>query len=84
MPFTAIQVALVVLHVCSFVAGHGDGSGMEMNSMNTSLHVPTQYDENWKMPSYAGLPEHSSAMVGHVVFMVLAWFLVLPVGKCCH
>lgn len=81
---TLIQVVLLVLHVCSSVAGHGDGSGMDMNTMNISVHTPTQYDKDWKIPSYAGLPEHSSSMVGHVVFMSLAWFLVLPVGKYCQ
>merc|ERR1712000_360619 len=34
----------------------------------------------YAMPSYAGLGMHGNMMLAHIVFMVLAWIFILPIG----
>ena len=58
---------------------HSEGgmSGMDTAKAPSGDGLPDYY----AMPSYAGLGMHGNMMLAHIVLMVLAWFLILPIGK---
>lgn len=54
----------------------GMSHGANSNATSGSEHNPF-YDE----PNYFGLESYSGLMLGHILFMVAAWFFVLPIGE---
>jgi hypothetical protein len=48
-----------------------------------SRNAPNERDESdpYNLPSYAGLPDHQGLLLAHIVLMVFAWFIILPVGR---
>ncbi|KAI9877743.1 MAG: hypothetical protein M1823_007056, partial [Watsoniomyces obsoletus] len=59
----------------------GSTDGMKMGAVNSTLPVDGEEWRNWyTMDSYSSTSEHSRMIVAHVIFMVLAWFFVLPIG----
>lgn len=53
-----------------------DISTTPASSAPSHLHQPDSHG----MPSYAGISEYSSMMIAHIIFMVIAWFIILPIG----
>lgn len=79
-------LAASLLELITLVAAHGHGSqdetGLNTGPMsNGTVSPPTDLDDVWQSPSYSGLEAHSASMLAHVVFMVAAWFFLLPIGR---
>jgi hypothetical protein len=84
---STLTAAAVLLQLSTLVTAHGHGHDASMDTGNMSnasaqAHSPFLADDVWNMASYAGLSEQSGSMLGHVVFMVIAWFFALPIGEC--
>lgn len=47
------------------------------SSAPSHLHQPDSHGR----PSYAGVSEYSSMMIAHIIFMVIAWFFILPIPR---
>lgn len=82
--------AWLLLASVALVSAHGDehsdmNMGVEMGGMSHSANsTPTsggEYNPFYDEPSYFGLESYSGLMLGHILFMVLAWFFILPIGK---
>lgn len=78
-------IAAVLLRLAALTLAHGDDEhcegdmcGMEKPKTPSDDGLPDYY----AMPSYAGLGMHGKMMLAHIVLMVLAWFFILPIGKC--
>lgn len=72
--------AALLLEALPLVAAHGD----EHNGGSTDTdmhHVATPPAE---AQSYWRLSEHASLMYWHIALEILAWTLVLPVGRFAH
>ncbi len=79
-------LAALLLELITFVAAHGHGSQdkttPDMGAMaNGTISPPTDPDDVWYLPSYSELEAQSNSMLAHVVFMVAAWFFLLPLGR---
>lgn len=82
-------VAAVLLQLSSVAFGHGDDEhdGKDMGGMGGmkmgAPHSNSSADPNdwYNLPSYSSLTAHSRMMTAHIVFMVLAWFFILPIGS---
>ena len=64
--------------------GHDEPIGTDTDSMNVGAghqSKPADGEDWYNMESYSSLPSHSRVMAAHVVFMVLAWFFILPIGR---
>ena len=86
MVATKHLLAALLLELITLVAAHGHGSqdetGLNTGPMsNGTVSPPTALDEVWHLPSYSGLGAQSGSMLAHVVFMVAAWFFLLPIGR---
>ncbi len=86
MVFFRYVVAAALLQLASTVIAHGhdEKSSNGMNDMDMgAAHPPAKAGEvdKYSLPSYFGLEKHSNMMLAHIVLMVLAWFLILPIGK---
>jgi hypothetical protein len=60
---------------------HGDeaGSHMEMG-MNMSA-VDIEWSDSFKVPNYFRHPEYAFWIASHIISMVLAWCIALPIGE---
>jgi hypothetical protein len=58
---------------------HGTAEVERSTSGNATSNDATQGDL-YILPNYAGLSEHTSMILAHIIFMTMAWFLVLPIG----
>jgi hypothetical protein len=84
------SVAAVLLQLSSAVLSHGHDEhagestdGMKMGAAHSTLPADGEEWRNWyTMDSYSSTSEHSRMVVAHIIFTVLAWFFVLPIGKC--
>ncbi|EXJ90024.1 hypothetical protein A1O3_03092 [Capronia epimyces CBS 606.96] len=76
-------IAAVLLYLALSTTAHGDDehTGMDMGKgVETHDKVPLDDNDLYNLPSYAGLGMHGNMILAHIVLMVLAWFLVLPIG----
>lgn len=82
MGLPGLTVAAALLSIVSLVLAHGDDEGHGMD-MKKPAHPPSNGGEvdPYDMPSYAGLSQYQTQIICHVVFMVLAWFFILPIGE---
>jgi hypothetical protein len=72
-----IATAALLLELLPWVAAHGDGH-MDMSAHNVPL---PQIQDDGQPASYWSLSEHATLMYWHIALEVLAWVVVLPVGK---
>jgi hypothetical protein len=81
-------VATLLLLLASIVGAHRDEKirRSDMADNGTTTFAPSNTTEHnlYSMPSYASFSEHSGIMAGHIIFMVLAWFFILPIGMAFH
>lgn len=81
-----VTVAACLLALAALVLAHGDehteAGGMDMGMGNGSDTSATTVPEQYKLASYVGLAQHQHLMAVHIVLEVLAWFFLLPLGKC--
>lgn len=76
MPNRTVVTIATALLLLPLVAAHGD------ESMDMVAHDAPQPQMNDGQPrSYWSLSEHATIMYWHVALEVLAWVVVLPVGK---
>lgn len=82
MGLSRLTVAAALLSIVSLTLAHGgdEGHGMDMKKPE---HLPGNGGEvdPYDMPSYASLDQYQTQILCHVVFMVLAWFFILPIGE---
>ena len=90
---TRVSVAALLLVLASIITAHGDdehtsmdmGAGMNMSmggKSNTTMPLDPERNYNqYDVPSYSGLDVHTGLLLAHVVFVVLAWVFVLPIGE---
>jgi hypothetical protein len=71
---TAATLAFLALLPVSLAHG-GDEGGMDMGAQESKP------DPNSYPPTYFALPDHAGVLYAHIVLMMLAWVVVLPVGK---
>lgn len=88
--FRSQTAALLLCAFALLVSGHGDehmdmDMGTNTGSMahNTSLTTSGQpkFHELYEEPNYFRLESYSGLMLGHILFMVMAWFFILPIGQ---
>lgn len=86
----AQPAALLLCASALLVSGHGNEHASEDMAMNmggplhntsTTTSGKPDFRQLYNEPSYFRLEAFSGWMLGHVVFMVLAWFFVLPLGE---
>jgi len=81
------RAALLLCALAALAAGHGDGhmdmsmDHVEQTSNPTSAPNSPKHYNLYDEPNYASLEAHSGLMLAHIVFEVLAWFFILPIGK---
>ncbi|KEF53733.1 uncharacterized protein A1O9_10134 [Exophiala aquamarina CBS 119918] len=86
MGLSRITIAAGLLSLVSIVLAHGDDehNGMDKGDMNKPEghgEQPSSKEiNNYDAPSYYGLDSYGRLMVAHIVLMVAAWFLILPIG----
>jgi hypothetical protein len=73
----AAAALLLLLGALPLVAAHGDEHAADMSAH----HAPKPQTHDGRLPSYWSLSEHASLMYWHIAFEILAWVVVLPVGK---
>jgi hypothetical protein len=62
-------------------AAHREMSSMNMHlNSNTSLHQT----DSFRQPNYFRYSNHGMWMYGHILSMVLAWTILLPLSKLHH
>jgi hypothetical protein len=71
-----IATAALLLELLPRVVAHGVGH-MEMSTPN----APQSRQEDGQPRSYWALSEHATLMYWHIALEILAWVVVLPVGK---
>jgi hypothetical protein len=75
--FTVATAALLLLELLPRVVAHGD----EHNDMSAPDAPQPQAPGDDQPKSYWSLSEHTALMYWHITSEVLAWVVVLPVGK---
>lgn len=64
------------------VLGHGDDEAMDMDmGSGATFSGNAPQPEAELVPSYFAHPEHRGILLAHIGLMVLAWVLILPLGK---
>lgn len=79
----AVAVVLLDLASLAWAQGRDGHNDMNVSGMGTAGAVGDAAGEKvdeYNMPSYAGLSMHRNMVLAHIISMVLAWFLVLPIG----
>ncbi|KAK4935160.1 hypothetical protein LTR10_023723 [Elasticomyces elasticus] len=81
------HVVAALLQRISFAAAYApDGAhkagttGMDMSEHGAFGNNTTTHNSQQNMASYAGVSEHSTIILMHIVLMVLAWIFLLPIG----
>lgn len=77
---TTLAIAALLLQLLPLVAAHGDehhGEAMPMSAPN----APAPQPQSDAPQSYWRLTEHATLMYWHIALEILAWIVVLPVGK---
>lgn len=79
---SSVFVAVATAHGGD-VVGMNMSSGVAVHGMHAADQPKTgpSFDDGKTAPSYWGHPEHVSLMYAHIFLMVLAWVILLPVGK---
>lgn len=84
-PAASAALLCVVAAALPLVAAHGHDEPATAMAMNASPeHVAPQdqpLPDDWAIGSYYEHPEYSGWMTAHIVLMIVAWMIVLPVGK---
>lgn len=74
-----LAATALLLGALPLVVAHGDEhSGSEMD-MHDAPKAPAPSNDGPK--SYWSLPDHASLMYMHIALEIIAWFVVLPVGR---
>jgi hypothetical protein len=74
-----IATAALLLELLPRIAAHGD-ERMDMN-MSTSDAPQPQIQKDGQPRSYWAFGEHVTLIYCHIALEILAWVVVLPVGK---
>jgi hypothetical protein len=75
IPFALATAALLLLPL---VSAHGD----DHNDASMDMHSTSQPVEGSQSPgSYWSLSEHANLMYWHIGLEILAWVVILPIGK---
>jgi hypothetical protein len=75
-----IAAAALLLQLLPLVAAHGDEHHGETMDM-TSHDAPAPQPPNEGHRSYWSLSEYAALMYWHIALEIVAWVVVLPVGK---
>jgi hypothetical protein len=75
----AIAAAAVLLQLLPFVVAHGDEHGETMAMDMSANSAPALKPEG--EGSYWSLSEYAALMYWHIALEILAWVVILPVGK---
>lgn len=76
----ALAAAVVLLELLPAALAHGDEHGATMDMSAHDAPAPQLHDGG-SPHSYWSLSEHATLMYWHIALEILAWFVVLPVGK---
>ena len=83
---TASAILLAVCLPLAVAHGHDEANGgMDMHtgmSKNTSEPAVVNLDDEPAMISYFSYADHKNLIYAHIGLMVVAWVIVLPLGKC--
>jgi hypothetical protein len=75
-----IATAALLLQLLPLVAAHGDEQHGE--TMNMSTHdAPAPQPQGDGHQSYWSLSEYAALIYWHIALEILAWVVILPVGK---
>ena len=58
-------------------------SGMVHGSMDMNASASVEWSESFSKPSYFRHPNYVFWIYAHIICMVVAWVIALPIGKCC-
>jgi hypothetical protein len=78
----ALTTAALLLGFLPHALAHGDdnGAAMAMTAHEATAPAP-QLPQDGLPKSYWSLPEYATLMYWHIALEVLAWVVILPVGK---
>ncbi|GAB7337352.1 hypothetical protein MBLNU457_g2702t3 [Dothideomycetes sp. NU457] len=83
-PAASAALLCVVAAALPLVAAHGHDEPAMPMTMNTSAeHIAPKdkpYPDDWSIGSYYEHPGYSGWMLAHIVLMIVAWMIVLPVA----
>ena len=77
----AIAAAAVLLQLLPFVVAHDDEHGETMAMDMSANSAPAPKPEGEGSQSYWSLSEYAALMYWHIALEILAWVVILPVGK---
>jgi hypothetical protein len=77
-----IATAALLLELVPRALAHGE-EHMDMSAHNAPQPQPQVHDGD-KPGSYWSLSEHVTLMYCHVALEILAWVVILPIGKLSH
>lgn len=69
--FLGLLLPVVLAHGDDDTMDMGEAVGLAADEPNPDVEYP---------PTYFAHPEHRGVLVAHIVLMVLAWVVVLPIG----
>lgn len=72
-----LATAALLLEVLPLVAAHGDEHG----DMGAHDAPQPHVEDDGRPRSYWSLSEHAALMYWHIALEMLAWVVILPVGK---
>jgi hypothetical protein len=77
---TTLAIAALLLQLLPLVAAHGEEHHGE--AMDMSVHsAPAPQPQSEAPQNYWRLTEYATLMYWHIALEVLAWIVILPVGK---
>jgi hypothetical protein len=76
----ALHPALSVPHGGEVESSAG---GIEHGSMDMNASASVVWSESFSKPSYFRHPNYVLWIYAHIISMVLAWVIALPIGKFC-
>lgn len=76
----SLLAAAAILSALPAVFAHGDDHAAMDADMDMSVPDPKPDPDSY-LPTYFSHPEHRGLIFAHVALMVLAWVVMLPIGK---
>ena len=76
-----IATAALLLELLPLVAAHGDEHNAEAMDMSAHDATNSQSQDDGLPRSYWSLTEYATLMYWHIALEIVAWMVILPVGK---
>src|SRR5258708_2692765 len=78
-PLLSLALALGAIPLV-LTSPHGGDGGTEGGAMEMTPNLDIEWSESFNKPNYFRHPSHVFWIYSHIISMVLAWFVLLPIG----